>query len=360
MSFDLAVIGAGIMGVTAALRAADGGMRVVIIERHFVAGEASGVNAGTLSLQIKRAALIPYALRGREWWLRSGDAMDYRETGGYTIAFDDRECALLETRMKPKIALGAPIRFVSAAAARAAEPALGPRVAGASHCPLDGFVDSTRTGPYLKRRLHEAGVEVRERAAVIGVEVAREGFAVRTPGPTVRARNLLLACGAWTKEVAAMLGVDLPVAVHFNTVSVIERAAPLLHSDLGHASGLLTLKQRPNGTFLVGGGWQGRATPPRGEVAPDTLAQNLRLAQTAVPALAGLRVVRAWTGAEGFVADELPLAGPLPGVADAYVIACVRGGYAVGPGIAPLVADRILGNEPALPLFDPSRIVVGA
>ena len=53
--------------------------------------------------------------------------------------------------------------------------------------------------------------------------------------------------------------------------------------------------------------------------------------------------------------DHYPLAGALPGVANAYVLACVRGGYTIGPCIGPLVADLILGREPALPLFDPAR-----
>ncbi|MEO6565235.1 MAG: FAD-dependent oxidoreductase, partial [Casimicrobiaceae bacterium] len=113
--FDLAVIGGGIMGATAALRAAAGGMRVVVLERGGVGSEATGVNAGTLSLQIKRVALMPYALRGHEWWRRAGDAVGFHRTGGYTLAFNGREQALLEDRMRLKVEAGAPITFVSPA-----------------------------------------------------------------------------------------------------------------------------------------------------------------------------------------------------------------------------------------------------
>ena len=68
---DLVVIGGGIMGATAALRAAEGGMRVIVLERDGVGSGASGVNAGTLSLQIKRVKLMPYAMRGHAWWQRA-------------------------------------------------------------------------------------------------------------------------------------------------------------------------------------------------------------------------------------------------------------------------------------------------
>jgi glycine/D-amino acid oxidase-like deaminating enzyme len=79
-----------------------------------------------------------------------------------------------------------------------------------------------------------------------------------------------------------------------------------------------------------------------------------------VPALAHARVLRSWTGFEAYVDDYWPLAGALPGVPGAYVLACVRGGYTIGPCIGPLVADAILGREPALPLFDPARVMRAA
>ena len=55
------------MGCSAALGLAQGGMRVAVVEGRALGTGASGVNAGTLSLQIKRAALVPYALRLERW-----------------------------------------------------------------------------------------------------------------------------------------------------------------------------------------------------------------------------------------------------------------------------------------------------
>ncbi|MEO8753532.1 MAG: FAD-dependent oxidoreductase [Casimicrobiaceae bacterium] len=357
--YDLIVIGAGIMGATAALRAAQGGMRVLVVERDAAGSGASGVNAGTLSLQIKRVALMPYALIGHEWWRAAGAAVGFKCTGGYTLAFNAREQALLEERMQLKREAGAPIEFVSPAQVRAREPALSDRIVAASYCAEDGHADSTRTGVHLRTLLRESGVELREHASVQALDAGDGGFRVSVPGGTLGARRLLLASGAWTASIAAMLGVMLPIQVRVNTVSVTEPGMQTLHAGIGHATGLLTLKQKTNGSFLIGGGWQGRGSPGtgRGEVVAATLLQNLRLARFAVPAVAHARVLRSWTGFEAFVADHFPLAGPLPGVADAYILACVRGGFTIGPCIGPLVADLILGREPALPLFDPARAI---
>jgi glycine/D-amino acid oxidase-like deaminating enzyme len=355
---DLAVVGGGIMGCAAARQAASGGMDVVLLERDELGGGASGVNAGTLSLQIKRVALMPYALRGRELWEQAGAAVGYRRTGGWTLAFTGREAALLEQRMALKRAAGAPIEMVSPDRVAAEEPGLSRRVLAASWCPLDGYANSSLTGAYWRARLGEAGVAALEHTPVAAI--ARRdagGFRLETPRGAVEATRLLLACGAWMKPAAALLGLDLPVRVRVNTVSVTERGPRLVNAVVGHATGLLTLKQKPNGTVLIGGGWQGRGTPQegRGEVDPDTLLPNLRLAQYAVPGLAAFRVLRAWTGFEANVPDFYPLAGAAPGVPDAFLLGCVRGGYTIGPCIGRLMGDLILDREPELPLFDPGR-----
>ncbi len=66
--FDLAVVGGGIHGVTTALLLARGGMTHRAVRARSLCREASGVNAGTLTMQMTRVALIPYALEGHAMW----------------------------------------------------------------------------------------------------------------------------------------------------------------------------------------------------------------------------------------------------------------------------------------------------
>ena len=197
------------------------------------------------------------------------------------------------------------------------------------------------------------------RTAVTAIRREDGGFILATPSGEIRARRLLLACGGWLKQAAAMIGLDLPVRARVNTVSVTERGPRLVSSVIGHATGLLTLKQKGNGTVLIGGGWQGLGQPgeggDRGRVNAGSVLPNLRLARYAVPGLSELRIVRSWTGFEANVPDFYPLAGNLPGFDDAYVLGCVRGGFTIGPYISRLMGDHILGAQPDLPLFDPAR-----
>jgi len=356
MTYDIAIIGGGIMGCSTALTVAAGGQRAIVLDQGDLGQGASGVNAGTLSLQIKRVKLMPYALKGHEIWERMGAAVGFARTGGYTLAFNAREAELLHDRQTLKAQAGAPIEFVSNNRLRAAEPALTQSVVAASFCAQDGFANAALTGQYFRARLRQAGVAFREGAAVTGIDKTGV-FTLATPHGCVRAHRILLAAGAWLKPLAAMLDVDLPVTARVNTVSVTDRLPPLMGSVIGHATGLLTMKQKANGTVLIGGGWQGRGTPQdgRGAVDATTLRPNLALAHYAVPALGDARVLRSWTGFEAHVPDFYPLAGPLPGVEGAFVLGCVRGGYTIGPYIGALMGASVLGQEPEMPLFDPAR-----
>lgn len=355
--YDIAIIGGGIMGCATALHLAQQGMRPIVLDQGDLGQGASGVNAGTLSLQIKRVKLMPYALKGHQEWQAMGEAVGFRKTGGYTVAFTEREAELLQERQTLKANAGAPITFVSKRALQEAEPHLSRKVIAASYCPEDGYANASLTGQYYRAKLRDNAVDYHEQAAVIAISKAAGGFELNTAKGMIRATRLLLAAGAWLKPLAQLLDVDLPVQARINTVSVTERMPPLVSSIIGHATGLLTVKQKENGTVLVGGGWQGRGKPQngRGEVLADSVIPNMALAKYALPALAKARVLRSWTGFEANVPDFYPLAGALPGVENAFVLGCVRGGYTIGPYIGKLMADYILGHEPELPLFDPGR-----
>ncbi len=73
-TYDLAIVGGGIMGCSTALRLAEDGMKTIVLDQGDLGQGASGVNAGTLSLQIKRVQLMPYALRGHSEWEAMGEA----------------------------------------------------------------------------------------------------------------------------------------------------------------------------------------------------------------------------------------------------------------------------------------------
>ncbi len=363
-TFDVAVVGAGVMGATTALHLARAGMSTAVIDRGAICREASGVNAGTLTLHMTRAVLIPYAMRGRQLWLDAPDwlGMDAgaRAAPGLSVAFTPAERDMLEHRAAARRAEGAPIELITPSRARSIEPGLNGTIIAAAYCALDGHVTAYLTGRAYRRALVAAGATLMEQHPVEGID--RDGGLFVIHGadqPPVRARRLVLAGGVWLESMLTWLGLDVKVKCLINQLVVTERMRPVMRSVLGIANGLLSLKQFENGSVLVGGGWQGIGDPVRGavEAIPDNLIGNVRLARHTIPALAEARVARIWLGLESETADALPMIGPLPGIDDAYVIGCVHSGYTSGPFMGRLLADAILGHEPELPLFDPARLM---
>lgn len=362
--YDVAVIGAGVMGASAALFLARGGMKVLLLDRGEICREASGVNAGTLTLHMTRAALIPYAQAGWKMWTSAerwlGTGVDAVATAGLSLAFTDTEVEMLEQRAAVRREHGAEIRVIDPQRAVELEPGLNRRLLKAAWCETDGYASAYLTGRAFRHALVEAAVTIAEQRSVVGLESGDRGFTVRgTGGEAWLASRVVLAGGVWLGQMLSWLGVSIAVKCLINQLIVTERLRPVMRTVLSVASGLLSLKQFGNGTVLIGGGWQGLGDPERGgvETLPDNLIGNLRLARWTVPALAEARITRIWLGLEAETADAMPLLGAVPGVRDAWVIGSAHSGYTSGPYLGQLLAEHMLGREPAHPLFDPARLV---
>ncbi|MET3381748.1 NAD(P)/FAD-dependent oxidoreductase [Variovorax paradoxus] len=366
-AYDAVVIGGGVMGCSTALHLAQGGMRVALVDRGPLCREASGVNAGTLTLHMTRAALVPYAMRAWQMWMDAekwlGMGVLATHVPGLTLAFTEAECELVELRAKARREYGAPIEVISPARAREIEPGVHPGLLKAGYCDIDGFASAYLTGRAFRHALTAAGVDVLENAPVEGIDSGDAGHVIRFGGttsrPPLQATRVVLAGGVWIENMLAWLGVQIPIKVLINQLIITERVRPVMRTVLSVANGLLSLKQFANGTVLIGGGWQGEGDRERGgvEARPQNLVGNMRLAAYALPALAEARIARIWLGLEAETADAMPIIGDVPGVPRAYVVGSAHSGYTSGPFMGRIMAQHILGQQPELPLFDPARLL---
>lgn len=361
---DVLVVGAGVMGCSTALHLARGGLRVTVVDRGSICREASGVNAGTLTMHMTRAALIPYALEGWRMWQDAsawlGHDLAVRATEGLTVAFTEREAEMLESRAAARKEAGAPIELITPKRARAIEPGLSGNVIAAARCPVDGFNTPYLLGRAFRHALQQASAELHENRQVMGIEREEGSFvALLADGARLQARRLVLAGGVWLEPMLAWLGVSIPVKTLVNQLVVTERLPQVMRTVCSVASGLLSLKQFGNGSVLIGGGWQGRGDRVSGEteVVPESFTGNVRLASYTIPALRKGRIVRAWFGFEAETSDALPLLGSVPGVPDAYAIGSVHSGYTSGPYMGKLLAGHMLGEEREHELFEPARLL---
>lgn len=360
--FDAIIIGGGIMGCTTALWLARRGHRVAIIERHHLGMGATGVNAGTLSIQNKPLALLDYALESALLWQESagwlGSAAGYSRPGGLCLAFTPEEAEQLSRVMAEKRALGLPVEILDSSALRAREPLIGGQAILGSWCPIDSYANAYELGMAFRRALSSAGVAVHEHRGVTGLERAGDNAGGTTyqvlcgegaETATLEGRQLIVTAGLQTTEILGRIfGVSLPLKLRANQLFVTERTRSLSIRHILSAIGKpLTLKQSANGTILIGGGWDGDLRQ-EGQVDfnQGNYINNLRLAVTALPRLNEARLVRSWIGLDGSAEDGMPVMGRIPGWPDCFALAAVRGGgFTVGPALTRHFVQMILGES---------------
>jgi sarcosine oxidase subunit beta len=360
---EIAIIGGGVAGLCAAWFLARAEHQVTIVERAQPWGEASGANAGTLSLQVKIRPVLALAHRALLLWeefeATMGTSVGFARPGGLRVATSDALADALRRSANRQREEGCDTQWLDRDAAHELAPWLGPSVQAATLCHDDGFSSPLLAGPALIDAVRRAGAKLVSNAAVDAVERQADGFRLVTTDGAIACKILVIAAGPGTTRIGQMLGVNLPLYADVDMLSVTEPAPPLLDRVVTHIGGVLSLKQHPNGTILIGGGWQGRGgyRSGRKDIDHDRFVQNLRVATETVPELRRLRIVRAWAGFEAVAPDALPYLGRLPGDKNAYVAAGARGGYHLAPVQGLLLSELIRDGAASLPIsaFDPGR-----
>ncbi|WP_134742260.1 FAD-dependent oxidoreductase [Nocardioides sp. 503] len=362
---DVVVVGGGIAGAAMAYYLAREGVEVVMLERGELNREASGTNAGSFHLQLAihqltgqgtgadrdrlladaRLSLEAYAL-WQELDAELGGDIHLHQTGGWMVAETPEQVRLLHEKHELERLAGIETEVVSGAELRDRAPYFAERVLAATYCPTEGHANPLAVTPLYAARAAEHGAQIRTHVAVRGIEQHPDRahrFTVDTSEGEIRAARVVDCAGAWSGELAAMVGLRLPVRYEGLHVNVTERRAPLLPSMVQHIGRRLTLKQSEQGTFIIGGGWPSPAVPPptRYPTRWQSAAGNVNVALDVVPQLADARVVRTWSGVIVFTDDMSPIVGESLRVPGFH--ACVAStGFTFSPMFARQLAEQMV------------------
>jgi glycine/D-amino acid oxidase-like deaminating enzyme len=362
---DVVVIGAGVTGICTSLFLAERGADVCVLDRSMPWSEASGVNAGTLTVQGEYIDTIPLTRLSVGLWEefaeRLGVDMGFSRIGGLRVATTDSEIADLQiAAQEGRERWNLEIEWLDDRALRIAAPWLGVAVRAATFCREDAMCSPLTAGNSLVAAAARAGATIVAKAAVEQIAFDGQCYRIETPRGSIQTASVVVAAGPWSSGLTQMLGTALPTYVDIDMLTVTEPCAPKIDRVVTHAGGVLSLKQFSNGSVVIGGGWQGKGRFAAMEKQLDQtrLLQNLSLAATIVPSLSELRILRSWSGYEGVAADGMPVVGRLPSTPGAYVAAITRGGFTHGPAMALLIAELILEGNTRFPIgqFGPERL----
>jgi glycine/D-amino acid oxidase-like deaminating enzyme len=388
---EVVIVGGGIAGCSAAFHLASHGRRVVLLERSDIASAASGQNMGGIDsygwgdapdLQAHLTAGSFDIFEAMQTDL--GQDIEFRRSGGLQAIRTAEEYEWARERVEMLRKRGQVAELLTSREARTIEPGLSPALLGAMYAPRRGQADPVRATQAFARLAEQRGARVLTHHAVTAVTPRPAGgYTLTTSGANVVADALVIAAGAWSGVLGAMLGVDIPIVPvrgqmwatapigpsSFHSISAAESAMAWAH-DHGGAPPDLTIRdgqrltrhlygrQRRNGEIIFGGDREvvGYDTTPD----PRGIAVNRDHAVSVLPFLGALPIARTWAGLMPFSLDGKPLIGRIPGRDNVWIVTgLASSGFGRGPMAGKLLADyfHIGAPAPVLAEADPRHRV---
>ena len=349
---DVVVVGAGLIGLSAAWRLAQSGRTVTVLERETVGAGASlaatGMLAPTAEHEPGSDPLLPLALESLARWpafrdalqAASGLGIDYREEGTLVLAIGRDEVERLRFRHDLQTRSGLEARWLSGPEVRACEPGLRPGISAGLFCAHDHQVDPSLVMAALVRACVASGVTLVENCAVEALDWSGGRVrGVRTTRGESSAEVVLLASGAWSGE-AGLLPESLALPVRPLRGQSLALRTTKRTGTLGHMVWTEQVHMAPKGDghLIVGATVEDCGFVPG--VTAGGLYALLEGARRVLPGIEEMAVEGVWSGFRPTSDDDAPIIDTL---APGLVVATGhhRNGYLLAPATADAVTSLV-------------------
>lgn len=370
---DAIVIGAGIVGASAALSLTNAGLKVLVIDRGAVSSGTTGAGEGNILVSDKDPGPeLTLALRSRDLWFEMqddvGDNFELEAKGGVVVArHDDAPLMNLATEQSKH---GVTIQKLDHASLHELEPYLHPDLMSGVLYPQDAQCQPMLAAAHIIRIVTQRGGALVSQAKVLRILVVDGSVCgVETTRGTFKAPIIINATGTWAGEIAELAGSHLPIAPRkgfilvteptkkyiFHKVYDSDYVANVASSDADLQTSTVVEGTR-SGTILIGAS--------RERVGFDG-AMNYQILRTLAaqatslfPVLRDIQLLRAYRGFRPYAPDHLPVIGEDALVKGLWHSAGHEGaGIGLAPGSAALITDAILGRESFMDStpFSPAR-----
>jgi sarcosine oxidase subunit beta len=347
---DVVVIGGGIIGSAAARELAKAGLHTVVLDRDPAPAQSSVRNGGGMRAQCRNRVERLLAMASIELWQQlladTGADIEYRRGGNLRLAFTEQTLDQLSDEAAEEEADGLHTEVWQQAEVRRRAPYLSDRVIGAKYCATDGHANPILATWAVVDAAVRSGVDHRPGAAATAIEVeAGRVRAVRGEGFRIMTPLVVHAAGPWTRELAAPLGVALPLTPARNAILVTQTEPPLFGEFVSAHEVGVYVRQAAKGQLHVGGVFTVDDTFDQ-RVSTGELERLARVVEL-IPALRRSKVLRSWSGTLDLTPDHLPIIGRPDGIEGYLVAAGFSGhGFCLGPVVGRVIADLALDRQP--------------
>ena len=367
---QIVICGGGIAGISIAYHLTQLGLTdVVVIERHQLTSGTTWHAAGLIMQLRSSHALTELAKYNVELYSKleseTGHSPGFKQNG--TLGICRTHNRLYETKKIASIAKSFDIEahIISPAEAKVIYPAVDTgRFVGAIFIPGDGQTNPVDTTMALAAGARQRGARIIEQCKVGTLGRLRSGeFEINTSAGVTRCETLVLACGLWTRELAAQLDVRVPLHACEHSYIVTEPLAAAVPDlpVLRDTDGCNYVKEDA-GKWLVGA-FEPTGKPIRFENIPDDvpfieLPEDFnqfeipfKHASELLPDLSNAGIARFLNGPESFTPDLLFALGEAPNLSNFFISAGYNSeGIELNPAAGRILAEWIANGKPPIDL----------
>jgi sarcosine oxidase subunit beta len=353
---DVAIVGGGIVGASAALALRRMGLQVVLLERDLCGSRSSGVNYGGVRRQGRPLSQLPLAQRAHHIWAGLAQLIgtdgEYQRSGHLKIARTEADLAALEHYRTVSRDFDLGLELLAGPRLRELCPWLGGKAVGGSLCAEDGQANPRLVSPAFALAAQRAGAQIFERSAMD--EVAHDGqhFWLRS-GTALQVKTpVLLNCaGAWAGSIAAQFGEAVPMHSGHPAMAVTEPLPFFMNWSLGVEGGGIYCRQVTRGNLVLGGGPGVALDADRARSERAAIAALAVHAVELLPVLRHAHFIRTWSGTEGYLPDRQPVLGmscTTPGLIHGFGFA--GAGFQIGPAVGEVLAELVREGRSSTPI----------
>jgi D-hydroxyproline dehydrogenase subunit beta len=365
--FDVAVVGAGIIGAGCAWECTRAGLRVVVIESGQPGGWTTSTNMGQITVEDGSEAEFLLTRLAVDLWRELGPelppAAEYQRLGTIWVASDEEEMGAVERRQRLYSAHGVPAVLLDEESLRREEPNLRPGLAGGLFMPEEAVVTGTAATHALLDRVQAAGGQLRTGH---WVEALKPSTVRMEGGHVVTATHLVNAAGVASPVLSPGVPVRprkghlayTDIRTGFVRHQVIEMGYIRRAQDVGTDSISFNVQPRPTGEIRVGSSRQ--FVDYDLTVDPHVIRAMVERASGFMPGIAHFPIVRTAAGLRPASSDGLPLIGPWPPQESVFLATGHEGlGITMALATGRLIADQLVGRSSEIPVepYLPKRVL---
>jgi D-hydroxyproline dehydrogenase subunit beta len=364
-TYDVVIVGAGIVGAACADEFARRGLRLAVVDREVVGSGATAAGMGHIVVMDDSEAQFALTRYSQQLWqaLRNDlpTEVEYDQCGTIWVAADEQEMAEVRRKHDFYRARRIPTEILDANRLKQSEPNLRDGLQGGLLVREDGVLYPPCAARFLMQRAQQHGAKL-----VLGASVASlgKGRVLLSDGLQLTSGFIVNAAGSWSAELTP--GID--VKKRKGHLVITDRYPAFLRHQLvelgylksAHSvasdSVAFNVQPRRTGQILIGSSRQFGAEHK--EVDQPMIVRMLQRAQEYMPSLGQLSAIRIWTGFRAATPDKLPLIGPWPGDESVFLATGHEGlGITSSLATARILVDQITGANPEIPIepYLPSR-----